>query len=41
MRELAQQVDGMDRQAYQLEKMTVAMLELNRDHVTQPLPLIA
>jgi hypothetical protein len=23
MRELAQQVDGMDRQAYQLEKMTV------------------
>lgn len=41
MRELAQQVDGMDRQAYQLEKMTVAMLELNRDHVTQPLPLMA
>ena len=41
MRELAQQVDGMDRQAYQLEKMTAAMLELNREHVTQPLPLTA
>ena len=39
MRELAQQVDALDRQAFQLEKMMGAMLEMNREHVTQPLPL--
>ncbi|MBY0466602.1 MAG: dynamin family protein, partial [Burkholderiales bacterium] len=41
MRELAQQVEAFDRQAFQLEKMTAAMLEMNRDHITQPLPLFA
>lgn len=39
MHELAQQVEALDQQAYGLEKMTSAMLEMNRDHVTQPLPL--
>jgi len=39
MRELAQQVDALDLQAFQLEKMMGAMLEMNREHVTQPLPL--
>lgn len=39
-RELAQQVDACDRQAFQLERMTAAMLEMNREHVTQPMPLM-
>lgn len=39
MRELAQQVDALDLQAFQLEKMMGAMLAMNREHVTQPLPL--
>ena len=39
MQELTQQVESIDRQAYQLEKMTATMLELNREHVTQPMPL--
>jgi hypothetical protein len=41
MQELAQQVDVLDRQGYQLEKMASAMLEINREHVTLPMPLAA
>ena len=41
MQEMAQQVEALDRQAYQLEKMAATMLELNREHVTQPMPLPA
>lgn len=39
MGELSQQVEEMDQQAFELAKITAAMLEMNRDQVTLPVAL--